>query len=34
VRDALAYLTHHFTALRDFYVDAARRGLFVVLWWD
>jgi hypothetical protein len=29
-----AYLTNHFTTLRDFYVGAAQRGLFVVLWWD
>ncbi|EME96727.1 DUF1877 domain-containing protein [Streptomyces mobaraensis NBRC 13819 = DSM 40847] len=32
--DPSAYLTTHFTALRDFYENAARRGLFVVLWWD
>ncbi|MEW2133215.1 DUF1877 family protein [Streptomyces sp. NPDC005435] len=28
------YLLHHFDALRDFYRDAARRRLLVVLWWD
>ncbi|MEV4502101.1 DUF1877 family protein [Streptomyces klenkii] len=32
--DPLAYMTTHFTALRDFYVEAAQRGLFVVSWWD
>ncbi|MEV0259878.1 DUF1877 family protein [Streptomyces sp. NPDC050617] len=32
--DQLAYLAEHFTALREFYLDAARRGLSVVLWWD
>ncbi|MFE5295830.1 DUF1877 domain-containing protein [Streptomyces sp. NPDC056632] len=29
-----AYLLKHFDALRDFYLDAARRRLLVVLWWD
>ncbi|MFD4919546.1 DUF1877 family protein [Streptomyces virginiae] len=29
-----AYLLEHFNALRDFYVDAARRRLHIVLWWD
>ncbi|MER6200635.1 DUF1877 domain-containing protein [Streptomyces sp. NPDC001586] len=29
-----AYLLQHFNALRDFYVDAAKRQLLVVLWWD
>ncbi|MEU3408857.1 DUF1877 domain-containing protein [Streptomyces sp. NPDC006670] len=29
-----AYLLEHFNALRDFYLDAARRHLLVVLWWD
>ncbi|MFF8617301.1 DUF1877 domain-containing protein [Streptomyces sp. NPDC015350] len=32
--DPVAYLTNHFTALRDFYINAAQRGMFVVLWWD
>ncbi|MFF7730891.1 DUF1877 family protein [Streptomyces sp. NPDC008001] len=32
--DLLAYLTTHFTALRDFYAEAAQRRLFVVSWWD
>ncbi|WP_190092984.1 DUF1877 family protein [Streptomyces melanogenes] len=27
------YLLTHFSALRDFYTDAARRHLLVVLWW-
>ncbi|MFD9777798.1 DUF1877 domain-containing protein [[Kitasatospora] papulosa] len=29
-----AYLLRHFNALRDFYLDAAKRHLLVVLWWD
>ncbi|MFE2151371.1 DUF1877 domain-containing protein [Streptomyces lavendulae] len=29
-----AYLLNHFNALRHFYLDAARRHLHVVLWWD
>ncbi|MFB7076470.1 DUF1877 domain-containing protein [Streptomyces sp. NPDC056308] len=29
-----AYLLEHFNALRDFYLDAAKRHLLVVLWWD
>ncbi|MFD8978896.1 DUF1877 domain-containing protein [Streptomyces sp. NPDC059564] len=29
-----AYLLQHFNALRDFYLDAAKRHLLVVLWWD
>ncbi|MFJ8085284.1 DUF1877 domain-containing protein [Streptomyces sp. NPDC096205] len=29
-----SHLLKHFTALRDFYLDAARRQLLVVLWWD
>lgn len=29
-----AYLLRHFHALRDFYLDAAKRRLLVVLWWD
>lgn len=28
------YLLEHFNALRDFYLDAAKRHLLVVLWWD
>ncbi|MEJ8646407.1 DUF1877 domain-containing protein [Streptomyces sp. MS1.HAVA.3] len=28
------YLLEHFYALRDFYLDAGRRNLLVVLWWD
>ncbi|MFE3865631.1 DUF1877 domain-containing protein [Streptomyces goshikiensis] len=28
------YLLQHFNALRDFYLDAAKRHLLVVLWWD
>ncbi|WP_418960295.1 DUF1877 domain-containing protein [Streptomyces tritici] len=28
------YVLKHFEALRDFYRDAARRELVVVLWWD
>ncbi|MFC8193929.1 DUF1877 domain-containing protein [Streptomyces sp. NPDC060006] len=28
------YLLKHFNAVRDFYLDAARRHLLVVLWWD
>jgi hypothetical protein len=28
------YLLKHFTALRDFYLDAAKRHLLIVLWWD
>ncbi|MFJ2770501.1 DUF1877 domain-containing protein [Streptomyces sp. NPDC087300] len=28
------YLLRHFHALRDFYLDAARRHLLIVLWWD
>ncbi|MEV8475323.1 DUF1877 family protein [Streptomyces sp. NPDC051173] len=28
------YLLKHFNALRDFYLDAAKRHLLVVLWWD
>ncbi|WP_329111998.1 DUF1877 domain-containing protein [Streptomyces sp. NBC_01353] len=28
------YLLKHFSALRDFYLDAAKRHLLVVLWWD
>ncbi|MFE5326144.1 DUF1877 domain-containing protein [Embleya sp. NPDC056575] len=29
-----AYLRTHFDALREFYLDAARRQLFIVLWCD
>ncbi|MET9467693.1 DUF1877 domain-containing protein [Streptomyces sp. NPDC006544] len=29
-----AYLLEHFNALRNFYLDAAKRHLLVVLWWD
>lgn len=29
-----AYPLKHFNALRDFYLDAAKRHLHVVLWWD
>ncbi|MGA5198272.1 DUF1877 domain-containing protein [Streptomyces exfoliatus] len=29
-----AYLLEHFNALRDFYLDAAKRHLHVVIWWD
>ncbi|ATW52248.1 hypothetical protein CGZ69_35300 [Streptomyces peucetius subsp. caesius ATCC 27952] len=29
----LVYLTNHFTALRDFYVNASQQAMFVVLWW-
>ncbi|WPO69158.1 MULTISPECIES: YfbM family protein [unclassified Streptomyces] len=29
-----AYLLVHFNALRDFYLDAAKRHLHVVIWWD
>ncbi|MET9699978.1 DUF1877 domain-containing protein [Streptomyces sp. NPDC006529] len=29
-----AYLLEHFNAMRDFYRDAAKRHLLVVLWWD
>ncbi|WP_326594266.1 DUF1877 domain-containing protein [Streptomyces sp. NBC_01294] len=29
-----AYLLEHFNALYDFYLDAAKRHLLVVLWWD
>ncbi|WP_225844924.1 DUF1877 domain-containing protein [Streptomyces sp. HPF1205] len=32
--DPRAYLLKHFHALRDFYIDAAKRHLLVVLWWD
>jgi hypothetical protein len=32
--DLPEYLTRHFTALRSFYEEAARRDLAVVLWWD
>lgn len=28
------YLLERFNALRDFYLDAAKRHLHVVLWWD
>ncbi|MFI1176721.1 hypothetical protein [Streptomyces melanogenes] len=28
------YLLEHLHALRDFYLDAAKRHLHVVLWWD
>ncbi|WP_235968592.1 YfbM family protein [Streptomyces mesophilus] len=28
------YLLEHFNALRDFYLDAAKRHLHMVLWWD
>ncbi|MEU6245765.1 DUF1877 family protein [Streptomyces sp. NPDC047024] len=28
------YVLNHFDALRDFYRDAAKRQLLVVLWWD
>jgi hypothetical protein len=28
------YLVGHFSALREFYVEAALRHLHVVLWWD
>ncbi|MEU1417876.1 hypothetical protein AB0919_40425 [Streptomyces sp. NPDC046994] len=28
------YLLKHFAALRDPYLDAAKRHLLVVLWWD
>ncbi|MFJ2647490.1 DUF1877 domain-containing protein [Streptomyces sp. NPDC087420] len=28
------YLLKHFNALRDFYLDAAKRHLLIVLWWD
>lgn len=28
------YLLKHFNALRDFYRDAAKRHLIIVLWWD
>ncbi|MFD5029172.1 DUF1877 domain-containing protein [Streptomyces sp. NPDC058405] len=28
------YLLKHFNALRDFYIDAAKRHLLVALWWD
>lgn len=34
VRDPDAYLTRHFSALRAFYAEAARRGQYVVVWWD
>ncbi|MFI8179337.1 DUF1877 domain-containing protein [Actinacidiphila glaucinigra] len=34
VRDPWGYLTGHFTALRAFYEQASRRGLYVVGWWD
>ncbi|MFJ4467647.1 DUF1877 domain-containing protein [Streptomyces sp. NPDC089424] len=27
------YLVKHFNALRDFYLDAAKRHLLIVLWW-
>ena len=32
--DVRAYLTHHFTAMREFYGEAARRGWYVVMWVD
>ncbi|MEU7564139.1 DUF1877 family protein [Streptomyces eurythermus] len=28
------YLLGHFSAMREFYRDASRRQLLVVLWWD
>ncbi|MFI8454392.1 DUF1877 domain-containing protein [Kitasatospora sp. NPDC085464] len=34
VGDPTEYLLGHFGALCDFYAEAARRGLLVVLWWD
>ncbi|WP_406277352.1 DUF1877 domain-containing protein [Embleya sp. NBC_00896] len=34
IGDPTEYLLGHFGALRDFYTQAARRGLLVVLWWD
>ncbi|MGW6912866.1 DUF1877 domain-containing protein [Kitasatospora sp. NPDC054939] len=32
--DPTTYLLGHFGALREFYTEAARRELHVVLWWD
>ncbi|MCW2913119.1 MAG: hypothetical protein JWN52_1187 [Actinomycetia bacterium] len=32
--DLRKYLARHFTVLRSFYEEAARRDLAVVLWWD
>ncbi|WP_143740228.1 hypothetical protein [Micromonospora echinospora] len=29
-----AYLHHHLTAVRDFYMHAAQHRLAVALWWD
>ncbi|MFF3214125.1 hypothetical protein ACFYYB_26050 [Streptomyces sp. NPDC002886] len=29
-----AYLLEHFNAMRTFYLDAAKRRLLVVFWWD
>ncbi|MFD4659707.1 DUF1877 domain-containing protein [Kitasatospora sp. NPDC058444] len=34
IGDPTEYLLGHFGALREFYAEAARRGLLVVLWWD
>ncbi|MDX3073166.1 DUF1877 domain-containing protein [Streptomyces sp. MI02-7b] len=34
VRDPQAYLTGHFRALCAFCAEAARRGQYVVMWWD
>ncbi|MFJ5120472.1 DUF1877 domain-containing protein [Kitasatospora sp. NPDC088548] len=33
-RGLRTYLTVHFDALREFYAEASKRGLAVVLWWD
>ncbi|MFJ8627872.1 DUF1877 domain-containing protein [Kitasatospora sp. NPDC093550] len=34
IGDPTEYLLGHFGALREFYAEAARRSLLVVLWWD